>query len=224
LRLLLTLALLLYASLLDWRRREIDDRSWMGLVGLGFAFFAYDLYTLRSWLLVKFFAISVGSALVLAVLLYYTGVMGGGDGRILIGLGAVYPLYPAETLSVFPVFVLSVFSNAVFLAALVPLGFFAMNIRRLKEVRSPREFLLLFLGYPKRAREVSEFEAVMGDEGRYSLFLDARTVQLGKKEDSDGLVWVSPAIPFLVFITLGFVLSYLGIDIFTRVLLNWPPG
>jgi preflagellin peptidase FlaK len=222
LRLVLTLAILLCASLLDWRHREIDDRSWMGLLASGFLFFIYDFYKLGSGVLLKYFVISVVFSFFLAMVLFYTGLMGGGDGKILMGIGAMYPFYPNQILSMFPLFVMSVFTNAILLAALVPFGFFALNIKRLREVKSARDFLLLFLGYPKRARDVSEFEAVIGEKGSYSLFVDARRVELGKKTDSDEVVWVSPAIPFLIFVTLAFILTYSGIDIFTQITLHWP--
>ncbi len=218
----MTLALLFYASLLDWRHREIDDRSWMTLLGLGFVFLLADFYRFRSVLVFKYFVLSVLFSLLLAAVLFYTGLMGGGDGKILIGIGAMYPLYPTQTLSIFPLFVMSVFTNAILLAGLLPLAFFVINLRRLKDVRSPRDFLALFFGYQRKAKDVAGFEAIIGRKGEYSLHIDTRTVELGRKEDSDELVWVSPAIPFLIFITLAFILSYTGIDILTQIALHLP--
>jgi preflagellin peptidase FlaK len=222
LRLVLTLAVLLYASLLDWRHREIDDRSWMALLALGFLFFLADFYRFQSGVILKYFVLSVFFSFFLASVLFYTGLMGGGDGKILIGIGAMYPFYPTQILSVFPLFVMSVFTNAILLAALVPFGLFVLNVKRLRDVKSARDFLVLFLGYQKRANEVSEFEAVIGQRGKYSLFIDTRTVELGKKRDSDEPVWVSPAIPFLIFITLAFILAYKGVDIFTQITFHLP--
>ncbi len=217
-RLGLCFGLLVYASFLDWRFREIDDKSWFSMVIFGVLFLIYDIIKTHNTLFLWGFLVSVGLATFLAFLLSYLNVMQGGDGRILIGIAALVPSLSYPTLSVFPIFVLSVyFGNAVLLAALFPLVFFILNLGHLKKVKSYKGFLALFLGYEKDAAEVGEFEAFLGRDGHFELRPDKDA--LGEKIEGEGRVWVTPAIPFVVLITVGFVISVVYGDILSLLML-----
>lgn len=202
----LTLLILLYASRLDWKYREIDDKSWLSLIAFGLLFLFYDFR-------IKNFLISVGATASFSLIFYYFGLMGGGDAKILIGLGALFPVYPSA-ITLFPIFALSVFANAVLLSAPLPMFFFIHNLKHLKEVRSMRDFFVLFLGYKKDASDIRRYEAVVD-----SIFLDVNKVQLGRK-DREGEVWVTPAVPFLIPITLGFLVAVLFGDIMSFIILG----
>jgi hypothetical protein len=96
--------------------------------------------------------------------------------------------------------------NAVLICAFLPVIFFVHNLKEIGNVRSRKDFLILFLGYKKNGAKIKKFEAIIKKDGEYRLFLNARKVKLGEK--SEGEVWVSPAIPFLIPLTLGFMISF----------------
>lgn len=220
LRITLALLILAYASLLDWRYREIDDKSWVSMVALGAAFAAYDYLTIKNLALLKLFALSLLASIILALALYYSGLMGGGDGKILIGIAAMFPLFSGEVLSVFPLFVLSVFVNAIFLSASLPLFFFLRNLKHIRSLRSRSEFAALFLGYRKPASEIKSYEIAMEEQGRFKIFIDANKIELGKKPQNEGEIWVTPALPFVIPITLGFVLSLFYGDVLSYIIVR----
>jgi len=220
LKIIVTLFVLFYASVLDYKYREIDNRSWLSLVVAGFILNIVESFIAGSTDILKFLVVSFIFGLIVAYALYYTGAMGGGDGKIFMGIAAMFPFFPFKTLSVFPLFFLSVFANSVFLSALLPLFFFIMNIPRIGEVKSLKHIVLLFIGYKRKERDVREFEAVIGKGDELNLFQNANLMELGKRGESDDEVWVTPAMPFIIPITLGFILSVVYGDIATLIILQ----
>ncbi len=217
LRLIPALLLLGYASLLDWRRREIDDPSWQGLAALGVLFGIHDLLRYGTPYLAQL-ALSLGVTALLVLPMHHLRLMGGGDAKILLALALLFPYYPQPVTTLFPVFTLSVFVNAVTLTLLLPLLFFIINLRHLREVRSLSELYALFLGYRRKASEVRHYEAVYG-RGRSFRFLLTTDAELGRAEGDDE-VWVTPAVPFVIPITAGVLLSAVYGDIVSMVILS----
>ena len=219
LNLWICLGILTYASFLDWRYREIDDKTWIIMIILGVIFLFYEFVRTRAAAVLVEFLISVGLATVLAVLLDYLEVMGGGDGKILIGIAALVPSLGYPTLTVFPFFFFSVFfGNAVVMGALLPAIFFIINLNHLKDIRSFKGFLALFIGYEKDAIDVDKFEAIIGKNGNWNLKADRDA--LGEKIEGVGKVWVTPAIPFVILITVGFLISVIYGDILSLLMLR----
>ncbi|NOZ82474.1 MAG: hypothetical protein GXN98_01455, partial [Euryarchaeota archaeon] len=120
--------------------------------------------------------------------------------------------------TLFPVFALSVFVNAVAMTLLLPLLFFLINLRHLPRVRSLSELYALFLGYRRKASEIRHYEAVYGN-GKSFRFLLTTDAELGKAS-GEGEVWVSPAVPFVIPITAGVLLSAVYGDIVSMVILH----
>jgi preflagellin peptidase FlaK len=212
LRIYSTLPFLLYSSYLDLKYREIDSRIWRLMTTLGALFLLADVFLTKNPRLLLPFAIILTIAAVFSVSLHYFGMMGGGDAKLLIALGAMYPYLPHGEF-LLPILFLSAFSNGILLSILIPLGFFARNIGQLQYVRTPKEFLRLFMAYKKDSKDLGSFETVLR-EGQ--IFINAREVELGKT-GVEGEVWVTPAIPFIVFMTAGFVISVLYGDILALI-------
>lgn len=215
LRIALAFIVLIYASVLDWKYREIDDKSWLSLVALGIAFAGYDYFSLRDADVLKLFGLSLALSFIIAFSLSWLGLMATGDAFVLFGVGALFPYHIFETSSLFPLFVLSVFSNAVVLSAFLPLVFFLKNLGELREVRELKGFFALFIGYRRRASEVRRFESIFGAGGEFRFFQNANSMPLGKNESlsGDAMVWVTPALPFVIPITMGLALSLIWGDI-----------
>ena len=210
--------ILVYASFLDLEYRAIDNKSWMALVLLGIVFLAGD-YTRIGSVVILPFALSTGFTLALVAILYYVGIMGSGDCKILFGISALVPLPPH--FSIFPIFSLGVLTNAIILSLTVPLLFFIYNWGHWKDVRSLRDFFVLFLGYKKRGNEIAPFETSLETDDGIKLFLNAKNLELGKKLSTDREVWVSPAIPFVVVITAGFLTAVFFGDFISYASIIW---
>lgn len=207
-KIIIALVILIYASLLDWKYREIDDKSWLSMFFLGIIFLFHDYFKFKSLNLIKIYFFSIAIAFILAVFLYYSGLMGGGDGKILIGIASMFPYFPYKTFSIFPLFVLSVFSNAIVVSLVIPLIFFFYNLRRGIKPNNLKEFFMLFLGYKKKIKDMREFEVIMD-----KIFIRAKDIDMyldfkGKeKVTGDEEVWATPALPFVIPITIGFLIS-----------------
>ncbi|RMF90890.1 MAG: A24 family peptidase [Methanobacteriota archaeon] len=209
LRILSSMLILSYGSLQDIKRREIDSIVWQAMVVLAAFFLVLDVYSEgEPRLLIPFiFIVLVG--IVFSAGIHHLGLMGGGDAKLLIGLSAMFPLLPPGGRFIFPALFLSVFTNAILISLLIPLWFFISNIRMLPEVRGYRDLLRLFAARRKEAKDVGRFEAVLDDD---RLFISTKNVEFGAG-DRDGEVWAAPALPFIVFLTAGFVVSILYGDI-----------
>ncbi|MEE8167754.1 MAG: prepilin peptidase [Candidatus Hydrothermarchaeales archaeon] len=195
-RIVVTLFILLYASILDWRHREIDNKSWAALLLLGFIFFVYD--SVFGFGAPARFIVSIIAIAVIVFPLHYLRMMGGGDAKVLVGIASVFPFYPRVTLTLFPFFAFSVLVNGIFIAASASIFFLFNNMRHIREI-DQGELKFIFQGYKRKLSEIKEYEVplkIMGDEA-----------------------WVSPALPFMIPLTVGFVLSIYWGDIPSYLLL-----
>jgi preflagellin peptidase FlaK len=210
--------ILVYASFLDLKHRAIDDKSWMSLVFFGIVFLAIDYSKGNTGILIPF-AFSAGFTLAIVAVLYYFGIMGSGDCKILFGISALVP-QPVH-FSIFPIFSFGVFTNAVVISLAIPLLFFIYNLRRLKEVKTIRGFFVLFLGYKRKGNEIRPYEVAMETGEGIRMYLDIKNLELGEKLSTEQEVWVSPAIPFVVLITAGYLISALFGDFISYASVIW---
>ena len=121
-RILLCLTFLVYASWSDFKTREVSNMVWAVLAPSAFAltFLQFFVFT-RELLNIYALSFLITSALSLA--LFYTGAFGGADAKALMCLSLALPSYPTHLLKqpydfVSPLFPVTVFTNAVLLAAL----------------------------------------------------------------------------------------------------------
>lgn len=81
----------LFASVQDWKTTEVSNWLTFSLIGFGLAYRAfYALNSNAPWFFVSGL-IGFGVFFVLAHLFYYARVFGGGDAKLMIGLGVVLP-------------------------------------------------------------------------------------------------------------------------------------
>jgi Flp pilus assembly protein protease CpaA len=107
----ITLMLLLVATVIDLRRREIPD--WVAIA----LFVVAAASRLMSWTSEGWLSLALGSVLAfaLSLLLFWRGAMGGGDAKVLTALGAV--LGPGQFMSMF--FYVALAGGLLALAAIV---------------------------------------------------------------------------------------------------------
>jgi preflagellin peptidase FlaK len=250
-RILLSLSFLAYASWRDWKEREVSNKVWVVLAPLAFALTTVQYWFFAQWLLF-YYVLSFAVTSALAVVLFYAGAFGGADAKALMCLALALPYYPLflfPRLSFYsPVFPLSVFSNAVLLAALTVVYALARNsVWRLRKRTGLfsgfehesvwRKILVLITGYKvelaalEKKTHVYPLEDITkketGEDERRLLTVPkdetqetiiARIVSAGREGRIGNGVWVTPGLPLLIFITAGLIVAVLYGDIIWMLL------
>ncbi len=191
--------------------------------------FSSDSYFLRLF--------TVPVMILVCYALYHSRVIrGGADAKALVCISILMPLYPVlygmpligmeqrilDVTSILFPFALLVLLNASILFLFSPLVFLLHNIRS----RSV-EFPQCLFGYRVDIRRVPRFtwlmERLEGDEVRLSLFPkkseNKREVIRQLREFGLEEVWVTPQIPFIVPLCLGFVISFVVGNVFFGLIL-----
>lgn len=241
LQVIVSLMFLLYASWSDLKTREVSNKVWVFFapIGLVLTLVLLFLYDFSSDMLYRF-GISAGVTSTLALVLFYVGAFGGADAKALICLSLALPFPPSDfiplasttTTLVFP---LSIFSNAVIIAALSVIYVLLRNAfwrqktgKRLFESfegeSKARKLLALLSGYkiPIDKLEKSSFiypleDVQVSEEGKRKRKLLVfpkdeerdeivnRILAATKEGEKIDYVWTTPGLPMLVFITAGLV-------------------
>jgi len=250
-KILLSLAFLAYASLSDYKTREVSNRVWVFFAPVAFALTFTELF-LSDFSILPFYGLCFGLTTAFAIILFYAGGFGGADAKALMCLALALPFHPQELLTplsgeVSPImqlfFPLTVFSNSVLLAALTAIYMLFHNLiwqrktgKKLFEGEQKSEsigkkILVLITGYKipiKRLKEkwhlypmedvekrenrtVRKLVALPKDEGRDAIVERlAEAVEAGEIHD---MVWATPGLPMLIFMTIGLVIALFFGDI-----------
>jgi len=128
---IIALVFLLFASYSDIKTREVPDLMNFGLIILAFLIRAFYSFSQKSFmpLIEGFFGF--GIFLVLALLLFYTGQMGGGDSKMMMGLGFLIGI-PLELK--IPFLADFLFNSLIFGAIYAFIWSFILGIRNYKKV------------------------------------------------------------------------------------------
>lgn len=217
-RLIVGTAILSYASYTDIKYREASNKLWIVMAAVGFPLlFFYNFGELKK------IAISISISFVIAYLLYFFG-MGGADVKAMWAISILSPLPPKT--SPFPIFLsfnfifpLTILVNSLLLFIPLPILFFFYNLYK-KDI----EFPYCFFGYKIEAKEAkNKFVWSMEKNGKKSIF-PQKDVDFTKL---NGKIWVTPKMPFLLFIFIGFLISYIIGDmlflIFSLIIPQVPP-
>jgi archaeal preflagellin peptidase FlaK len=232
LRLLLGSAFLFYASVLDLRTRRVPNPVWISFAGLASLLFVADFVVVRriGWIHV---AIALGIMALAYALWYFHLLAGGADAKAMMALGILLPMpiawdwaaheLPAWT-SPLPG-ALTVLSNSVLLFSLAPLLFLLRNV-----LRGHVHFPAMLLGYKlplERAADNRSFvwivDRMQEDGRRRQVLFPSRTSDEENQANIARLrqagvatVWVTPKIPFMVPLFVGFVTAFLLGDLLFR--------
>ncbi|AIJ05848.1 Peptidase A24B, FlaK domain protein [Methanocaldococcus bathoardescens] len=222
---------LLIASIYDLKCREIEDYIWISMAIFGFLYSIYlslishnILYVIQSFVgfIVCFF---------LGFFMFLLGA-GGGDGKLLMGIGALIPKYnmPIYTpLGIIlnyhpyiPSFPIMVIINAIFFSITLPIIIFLKNIIRGVKPKTKKEFICMFIGEKMKVSEAMKKERlILGNQENLKLLPSAEKDYDFSNFDKNEEIWVTPAIPFVVPIFLSYLLTpIIGdkiIDIFLSI-------
>ncbi len=208
------LAFLVEASIMDWRERLISNKLWVYMLMVFIPLDAVEyfvkpfnlLFAVLQFVFIFFFSYAV----------YWLGLYGGADAKALMCLAVAFPVYP--TFLNFPllgtgigIFAFSTLANSVIAA---PFLVVILLIRNL--IRGNLEFPQCLIGYREKLENVKFHNLLEYVEGNKVVKkvrgIEANEEEL-KKLRRKGVkeVWVSPALPFICFMTAGFLISvFLG--------------
>jgi preflagellin peptidase FlaK len=219
--------MLLIGSYFDIRSREVADKLWLGF-GIAAAASAIWEITFSS-VDPLVYGIRVGIASIVALGFYWIGMFGGADAKAVIVVSLFMESSPSVPPIFFPAAGLVILVNALFLTLAIPIVLVLFNL--MKVVRGDdifqgfenepflRKVLVMFLGYRLPAKSRSFYftlERIVDGKRKLSF-------PLTPADDfvAQGDVWATPGIPFLVLITVGFlVLIFRGdlmLDLLTLI-------
>jgi preflagellin peptidase FlaK len=245
-RVLLCLVFLVYASWSDFKTREVSNWVWAIFAPLAFILTALQFFLFSPELL-QGYVLSFAVTSALSITLFYAGAFGGADAKAFMCLSLALPFYPADILQPYssPVsplsqmlFAITIFSNAVLLAALSVLYIMARNLSWKQRTKKNlfegvekeskwRKILVLLSGYKADIAELEKKEylypledfdenerrllVVPKDEGREEI---VGRLQKAKREGRlQNGVWATPGLPMLIFVTIGLIVALFYGDI-----------
>ena len=219
--------MLAIASILDIKSREIPDKVWLAFGGAGLLITVAAVLdgslpygvSLPAFLVRHAIGIAIISAIGYAA--YRTGLLGGADPKALVTIAILIPtLEPAARLH--DIVALTVFTNAL----IVSLAGMLCNVARnaLSVARGVpifdgvaesgvRKALAFAVGFPASSSGKYLFAMEDRDElgRRRFVFNPARYNDFA--QPSDKRMWVTQALPFIVYIGIGFALTLVAGDL-----------
>jgi preflagellin peptidase FlaK len=246
LKILFTMPFLLYSCYTDLKARRVSNQVWKYMLSSGSVFVIYEIFTdgipyLKALLLsgvIVFFSIYI---------LFQLGAFGGGDAKGLIVLSILFPLYPVFRLSgdIYPLlgrpliglFTFTVLGNALLLTILVPLGMFGYNLLHFSPEMLKKP-LYMFIGYRTEVSslkykkhlalleklEIDERGSIRNRLARTGLDFDANQKPELEEYMKKGLIgkeiWVTPALPFMLSITAGFITAVVFGDLIFYIVMR----
>ncbi len=234
LKILFCVPFLIYSCYSDIKTRRVSNNVWLVMLTGAIFFILYDISTYGIAYLSRLF-ISAGFIFVFVYILFQLGIFGGADAKSLIVLSIILPTHPEFTLHKPPapidLFAFGVFGNAVLLTVVVPIGLALYNI-----IKTGLHFenpLYIFIGYKakiseladKHIRLIQSFEMINGEVKfhfkRGGVEIDKKLISELKALSEKGLikneVWVTPGLPFMIPITLGFFVAVFYGDLITEL-------
>ncbi|MCD6467725.1 MAG: prepilin peptidase [Thermoplasmata archaeon] len=218
-RLVVGVGILGYASYTDIKTRMASNTLWivMGSVGAALLVVQYFTVGIDNLLSLVFIPILIGAVYVL----FYVGlIFGGADAKAIMALSILTPLWPH--LHGFPLhpsvmpFAWSIFSNAIVLFLIIPPMFLVYNA-----IKRDVEFPYALIGYRMDVEEAKKkfvwpLEKIV-DGKRKLMFMPEEFDAVEHIEELEKTgrkkIWVTPKIPFMIPLLMGFVFAFFFGDI-----------
>lgn len=251
LKLAACLPFLFYSSYLDLKTRRVPNHVWKLMLLSLSGFLLYEIISGGTIFLFQL-VFSFFSSFLMAYLLFRIRVLGGADAKALIVIGTLFPTYPVLEFYGFDfpllgvpqagVFTFTVLENAFLLTAIVPLGLLCYNLLHFTPDMLKKPLFMFFayrieikslrklLEKGKHIRLAERFEL---NNGKLNSLFAGRGIIINhnilsrleahkEKGLLDSVVWVTPGLPFMVPLTVSFVLAIILGDLIyyflTRVL------
>jgi len=233
-----SLLVLVYASYRDIKQRTVPNKVWLLMLLVGVSFVLYYILSIGVPYIIRV-AWSLGVTSALCYLFYRFHLFGGADAKSLISIALLFPTHPQFAIlslqfpiygglpQAFPLAMLTMLYGS-FLALLVPIFLFFRNLQKLGIRAVLSNLGMAFLGYRvpvdqlagrRNVKLLHVYEESNGSIRRRfnpgGMPVDDSTLETLRRYHKQGKipgeVWVTPEVPFLFFITCGFVMStFLG--------------
>ncbi len=233
--------MLAIASILDIRSREIPDKIWLIFGGLGAVLSVLELVDMPASNRTAFsvhYAIGIALVSSIGYATYRTGLFGGADPKALVAISVILPAYSGGFFAFHDFAAISILSDALVVsitAMLYNIFRNSISVARgvpifegISEGRMKRA-LAFAVGFPSSSpgRYVFEMEAFDDSGNRkfrfnpahYDDFAQSPEI-LQKGEEKRGnkrRIWVTPALPFIVYIAIGFAINLVVGDLFAAL-------
>lgn len=217
-RILLAIVMLSSATVIDIKKREISDLMWIifGAASVILLIFEENIFQA---------AFGVGFSLIVAplvLIVWRLGLFGGADALGLIVLSALAPMATFSDSAVSP---FSVLVNSALLSITPMIVNFARNsIRILRkedifehfDEPTSKKVFAMFLGYKSKNPKYSfSLETQVGKKKRLNIALHhSDTAEYCTTPNT----WVTPGLPFMIFIFAGFILQLIFGDIILNLI------
>ena len=216
-RIIVAIVMLGIATTIDIRKREISDSIWLVFGGISVVLLLLEPDPIQSLMGVGFSLIVVP----LVLIVWRLGLFGGADA---LGLIVLSSLAPMVTLSDSIVTPFSILVNSAVLS-IAPLIFNAIrntislsrneNIFEGFQESKTKKIIAMFLGHRSKNPKYSfSLEQQIGNQKKINISLhNSDTAEYCTTPNT----WVTPGLPFMVFITAGFIAQLLFGDIILRI-------
>lgn len=217
-RILFALVMLGTATIIDIRSREISDFLWIVFGGISVVLLFFEPNIIEA-------AFGVGFSLIVAplvLILWRFGLFGGADALGLIVLSALAPM---ATLTGSVVSPFSIVVNSALLSVSPMIFNFIRNsilVARKEDIfqdfdeTTSKKIFAMFLGYRSKNPKYSfSLETQVGKKKRLNIALHhSDTAEYCTTPDT----WVTPGLPFMIFILGGFIIQLFFGDVVLRLI------
>jgi len=226
LKILFCIPFLLYACYSDIKKRSVTNKVWQVMFAGSILFISYD-FSLNKELILEPLVTSALFIFILSYFFFEIGALGGADAKAFMVMSLIIPTYPGfQALGhalplnkpIYDIFALSILGNAALLMVVVPIGLALYNLAEMGlNFDNPA---YLFMGYKtkisnlagKHIRLIQGFEKTDGSVRTFfkwgGMEINEKTIRELKDLSGKCLikdeVWVTPELPFMIPITLGF--------------------
>lgn len=212
-RIFIAIAMLGLASGIDLKKREINDILWIGFAGLAvlLLFVAPDFWTTLKMVGLSMIIVPV------ALVLWRFGIFGGADAFCLIVLAGLAPMSSITQSQITP---FTTLTNAAILTVIpifVNLGRNTISIIRGNDIFNGidesrlKKILAMFIGYRTKNPKYSFCIEQTVDGKRHLDFSLKHAENSSFCSESD--MWVTPGLPYVLYITGGFIIQVLYGDV-----------
>lgn len=217
-RIVITITMLGLASVIDLKKREINDKFWIGFSAVAvLLLFASPNF----WPNLKTMGLSL-IVIPIALVLWRFGIFGGADAFCLIVLAGIAPMSGMTPSLISPFTTLENASILTVIPLFVNLGRNVVSITRGNDIFSGideshlKKILAMFVGYKTKNPKHSFCIEQMIDGKRHLDFSPKHAEKTSFCYETD--VWVTPGLPYVLYITGGFIIQIMYGDLILRLI------
>jgi preflagellin peptidase FlaK len=217
-RIIVAMTMLGLASVIDLKKREINDKFWIGFSGVAvLLLFASPNF----WIELKTIGLSMIVAPI-ALVLWRFGIFGGADAFCLIVLAGIAPMSSMIPSQISPFTTLENASILTVIPLFINLGRNAVSIIQGNDIfigieeSHLKKILAMFVGYRTKNPKHSFCIEQMIDGKRHFDFSPKHAEKTSFCYGTD--VWVTPGLPYVLYITGGFIIQIMYGDLILRLI------